>query len=84
MASGDPEVAGERFQRYRAYAENMEGSAVAQACFRFHTPVMECRGISNIAGVRSKETWQLEKSIAHCHGIVINWLDALNSLKLPE
>jgi futalosine hydrolase len=80
MASGDPEVAGERFRRYHVYAENMEGSAVAQACFRFHIPVMECRGISNIAGVRSKETWQLEKSIAHCHGIVINWLDALNSL----
>jgi len=84
LASGDPEVAGERFQRYGAYAENMEGSAVAQTCFRFHIPVMECRGISNIAGVRSKEAWQMEKSIAHCHGIVINWLDTLNSLKLPE
>jgi futalosine hydrolase len=84
MASGDPEIAGERFQRHRAYAENMEGSAVAQTCFRFRIPVMECRGISNIAGVRSKETWQLEKSIAHCHGIVINWLDTLNSLKLLE
>jgi futalosine hydrolase len=84
MASGDPEVAGERFQHHGAYAENMEGSAVVQTCFRFHIPVMECRGISNIAGVRSKETWQLEKSIAHCHGIVINWLDALSSLNLPE
>jgi futalosine hydrolase len=84
MASGDIDVAGQRFQRHRAYAENMEGSAVVQTCFRFHVPVMECRGISNVAGVRSKETWQLEKSIAHCHGIVINWLDALSSLKLPE
>jgi futalosine hydrolase len=84
MASGDPEVAAERYQRYSAYAENMEGSAVVQTCLRFHIPVMECRGISNIAGVRSKEAWQLEKSIAHCHGIVINCLDALISLKLLE
>jgi futalosine hydrolase len=84
MASGDPEVAGERFQRHHAYAENMEGSAVAQTCFHFRIPVMECRGISNIAGVRSKENWQLEKSIAHCHGIVINWFDAFSSLKLSE
>ena len=82
MASGDPGVASERFRHFGAYAENMEGSAVAQACFRFDTPAVECRGISNLAGVRAKETWQMEKSIAHCHGIVINWLEALNALKL--
>jgi futalosine hydrolase len=82
MASGDLGVANERFQRYGAYAENMEGSAVVQACFRFQVPVVECRGVSNIAGVRSKETWQLQKSIAHCHGIVLNWLETLNSFKL--
>jgi futalosine hydrolase len=83
MASGDPKVARERFRRYGAYAENMEGSAVAQACCRFDTPMAECRGISNIAGVRSKESWQLEKSIAHCHSIVINWLETLKSLSIP-
>ena len=75
-------MASERFRHFGAYAENMEGSAVAQACFRFDTPAVECRGISNLAGVRAKETWQMEKSIAHCHGIVINWLEALNALKL--
>ena len=84
MVSGDPEVAGERFQRYGAYAENMEGSAVAQACLRFQLPMAECRGISNWAGIRAKETWRLEKSIAHCHGIIINWLDALNSAKSQQ
>jgi futalosine hydrolase len=77
-------VAGERFQRYGAYAENMEGSAVAHACRRFETPMVECRGISNVAGIRAKETWQLEKSIAHCHGIIINWLEALNSVKVQH
>jgi futalosine hydrolase len=84
MASGDPEVAARRFQHYCAHAENMEGSAVVQTCLRFGIQVMECRGISNIAGVRSKETWQLEKSIAHCHGIIINCLDTLISLKLLD
>lgn len=44
MTSGDPEVAGERFRRYGAYAENMEGSAVAQTCCRFTIPMIECRG----------------------------------------
>jgi futalosine hydrolase len=84
MASGDPGVASERFNRYGAFAENMEGSAVAQACIRFAIPAVECRGISNLAGIRAKETWQLEKSIAHCHAIVINWLETLNSLKVVK
>ena len=82
MASGDPQVARERFQRYGAYAENMEGSAVAHACCRFRVPMVECRGISNFAGCREKETWAFEKSIAHGHGIIVNWLEALNSVKL--
>ena len=82
MASGDPQVAGERYHRYGAYAENMEGSAVAHACCRFQIPMVECRGISNFAGIRAKEAWELEKSIAHCHGIIVNWLDAMNSVEL--
>lgn len=82
MASGDPQVARARFQRYGAYAENMEGSAVAHACCRFRVPMVECRGISNFAGNRAKETWAFEKSIAHGQGIIISWLDASNSMNL--
>ncbi|MGV8074901.1 MAG: hypothetical protein AB2L11_10150 [Syntrophobacteraceae bacterium] len=74
MASGDAEAAYLRFQRYGALAENMEGSAIAQACFRFNVPMIECRGISNIAGDRFKENWQLRKAMEHCHGIVLRWL----------
>ena len=80
MASGDPQVARERFRRYGTYAENLEGSAVAQTCLRFQVPMVECRGMSNVAGIRAKETWQMEKSVAHCHGIVINWIETLQSL----
>jgi futalosine hydrolase len=74
LASGDAETAQERFRHYQAFAENMEGSAVAQTCFRFATPVLECRGISNVAGNRAKKDWELEKAIANCHGIILNWL----------
>lgn len=74
MGSGDAQTARSRFQRYKAFAENMEGSAVAQACFRFGTPMIECRGISNEAGNRCKNDWQLQKAVANCHGIILNWL----------
>lgn len=79
MVSGDPTTAGERFRRHRACAENMEGSAVAQVCLRFGVDMIECRGMSNVAGDRNKENWALEKSIAHCHAIVLNLLGLLQS-----
>lgn len=74
MVSGDRDVAGQRFLQYEAFAENMEGSAIAQACFRFDVPVIECRGMSNTAGNRSKGHWRIERAVAHCHGIILNWL----------
>lgn len=75
MVSGDSEIAAGRFLRYGAFAENMEGSAVAQACFRFKAPFIECRGMSNKAGDRNKQNWQMQRAIRHCHAIVMNWLE---------
>ncbi len=70
MASGDIETAAERFTRHKALAENMEGSAIAQICLRFDVPFLELRGISNIAGMRDKERWELGTAIEHCHAVV--------------
>lgn len=77
MASGDAQTAAARFHRYGALAEDMEGSAVALACARFGVPMLECRGMSNIAGDRDKTHWRLDAAIAHCHGIVRRWIEAL-------
>lgn len=77
MASGDEETAAERFAQYRAFAENMEGSAVAHACFRFDIPMLECRGISNIAGDRDRDNWGIERALRHCHAIVSQLLREL-------
>jgi futalosine hydrolase len=74
MVSGDAEVASDRFKLYGAFAENMEGSAVAQACFRFGVPMVECRGISNIAGNRCKSDWRFSKAFCNCHAVILNWL----------
>jgi futalosine hydrolase len=79
MVSGDRETASQRFQTHGAFAENMEGSAVAQTCCRCAAPFLECRGISNIAGERGKEFWDMDAAISHCQAIVINWLEAAAS-----
>jgi len=76
MVSGDASVARERAKRTGALAENMEGSAVAQVCFRFGVPALECRGISNIAGERRKEHWRLKEAVGRCHAVVSALLKA--------
>jgi futalosine hydrolase len=77
MVSGEKEVASQRFLYHDALAENMEGSAVAQTCFRFNVPMAECRGISNEAGDRRKEYWRMDLALSHCHAIVLHWLKVL-------
>lgn len=77
MVSGDMETAGERFEHHRAKAENMEGSAVAQTCRLFGVDFIECRGISNIAGVRDKEYWDFTAAIDHSAAVVRYLLDRL-------
>lgn len=75
MVSGDPITAQRRFERYRAFAESMEGSAIAQTCLRYGAPMLECRGVSNVAGDRDKDHWRLGQALGNCHGVVRAWLE---------
>lgn len=84
MTSGDPETAYDRFLRYGALAENMEGSGVAQACFRFQVPMVECRGISNFAGNRDPSGWKLAEASAHAIGIFLAWAEKSRSSETSE
>ena len=75
MASGDIHTADARFQSFRALAENMEGSAIAQACLLFDVPFLEFRGISNMAGVRDKTKWDIGAAMEHCLSVIKHLLD---------
>lgn len=76
LSSGDEWVAKERFSRYDAWAEDMEGSAVIQVCRRFGVSAAQCRGISNRAGGRDRSAWRTEEALTHCHAVVGTWLHA--------
>ncbi len=76
MSSGDEWVATNRFSRYSAWAEDMEGSAVIQVCRRYGVSVAQCRGISNRAGVRDKRMWRAEEAVGHCHAVLGSWLES--------
>jgi futalosine hydrolase len=75
LASGDRKTARKRYERFGAMAENMEGSAVAQTCFRYEVPFVECRGMSNMAGDRDKRHWKLDLAVARCSSVVRCWLE---------
>jgi futalosine hydrolase len=78
LASGDGKTARKRHERYGAMAENMEGSAIAQTCFRYEIPFLECRGISNMAGDRDKTHWQLDLAVSRTCMVVRHWLAGMD------
>jgi len=63
-----------RAARFGALVENMEGYALALAGMRFGIKVAEVRGVSNLAGVRDKSTWNLDLANARAQSVVLNYL----------
>ncbi len=58
-------------RRFDAICENMEGAAVAQVCTIYKIPMLEVRGISNIAGVRDRRKWDLSLASENCQKAVL-------------
>lgn len=65
-----------RQQKYpNAVAEDMEGFAVATACKLLGVPVRILRGISNKAGDRNKQHWQIAAAMNAAVGLLNQVLD---------
>ncbi len=63
-ASGSPAEAANRLAKNpSAQAEDMEGFAVAAACWLARVPLRIVRGISNRAGNRDHRLWQIEDAL---------------------
>jgi len=70
-ASGGAEDVGRRRHRYPgAVAEDMEGFAVACACHMGGVPLAVVRGISNLAGDRRVDRWQIDEALQAAWGLV--------------
>lgn len=68
--SGTDALARERADRTSAIAESMEGAAVAHAAHRIGVPAAELRIISNNAGDRDKQVWNLPLSLARLTDVI--------------
>jgi futalosine hydrolase len=63
-ASADADQAGSRHARFPAAAiEEMEGYAVAVAAAAFGVPLRVIRGVSNLAGDRDHDHWQVAQGL---------------------
>ena len=75
-ATGTQKRAKELEKKFRGICENMEGAAIAQVCSIYGIPMIEVRGISNIAGVRDKRRWRLKEASENCQKVVLNLLNS--------
>jgi futalosine hydrolase len=72
--SDNEKQAATRATWFRVIVENMEGYALALASRRFGCKVGEVRGISNLAGVRDKSSWNLDLANMRAQEAVLNYL----------
>ena len=75
--SGSQKRAKDLGKRFGAVCENMEGAAIAQVCTLYELPMIELRGISNMAGVRDKRKWNLKIASENCQKLVLETIKKL-------
>ncbi|MFW6388951.1 MAG: futalosine hydrolase, partial [Desulfohalobiaceae bacterium] len=61
--TAERDLALELQQRHQAQLENMEGFALAWACFKSGVPFLEVRAVSNLVGSRKKQHWDMQASL---------------------
>ncbi len=64
--TGTDKRAAELRQRFDAICENMEGAAIAHICTLYGIPMLEMRGISNMAGERDSSKWDIKLAACNC------------------
>lgn len=75
--TGTKKRAFELEKKHNAICENMEGAAVAHVCAMYKIPVIEMRGVSNIAEDRDRSKWDLALAAENCQKAVIDVLCSL-------
>jgi futalosine hydrolase len=54
----------------------MEGAAIVHVARLLRVPVGEIRGISNIAGLRDRDSWRIEDAAAAARAALLAWIEA--------
>ncbi|MBF0457265.1 MAG: futalosine hydrolase [Nitrospirae bacterium] len=79
--TGTRNRADELTKRYSGICENMEGAAIVHTCKVFGTPVVELRGISNIAADRGRGSWECLRASKIAQHAVIMFIKTLGGVR---
>jgi len=61
-------------RKFGGICENMEGAAVFHTARAAGIPCCEIRGISNMAGMRNRERWNIPAAVAACESLLLSFL----------
>ncbi|WP_105316636.1 futalosine hydrolase [Thermus tenuipuniceus] len=75
LVSESPEEAQALARQWGTQVESMEGAAFARACLALGIRGVELRAVSNVAGVRDKGAWQVQKAMAALEGALERLLE---------
>ncbi len=78
-ASGSPSRARKLERRFQGMCENMEGAAIAHICALYKISFLELRGISNRAGIRNRQKWDLKAAADNCQKLVLTSIKLIAS-----
>ena len=67
-------------RNFNADIESMEGAAVLMACNRYRVKMIEIRTISNVAGDRNKENWEMKLATKRLNVVTNNLFEWLKKL----
>lgn len=77
--SGTASQAQELLRRFPGICENMEGAALAQVALIYGVPLLEVRGISNMAEDRDLARWDLKLAVSEVQRFLRIYLNRLQS-----
>ena len=66
-------------RKFNPVIESMEGAALHYVCLMEKIPFLQVRSISNYAGERNKQKWNLKESIINLNNKLISILETLNT-----
>jgi futalosine hydrolase len=69
-------------ERFTPVVEQMEGSAAAHISLLYGIPFFEIRGVSNMAGRRMREAWDLQGACWNCCETLVSYIKGIELIKL--
>jgi futalosine hydrolase len=70
------------YARYNPVVEQMEGAAAAHISLLYGIPFVEIRGVSNMAGKRERQAWDMPRACRNCCEALVSFIKGIDLKQL--